>query len=74
MLEAKIAHQLASIGHLQSENCISHLESVHLRRQTYKKDAYVPQKMSLLQSEQYRQHTFRQSPKGSLIIPKMGIA
>ena len=26
------------------------LESAHLRRQTYKKDAYVPQKMSLLQS------------------------
>ena len=49
VLEAKIADQLVSIGHLQSENCISHLESVHLRRQTIKKDAYVPQKMSLLQ-------------------------
>ena len=48
-LRKKIAHQLASIGHLQSENCISNLESAHLRRQTYKKDAYVPQKMSLLQ-------------------------
>ena len=74
MLEAKIAHQLASIGHLQSEYCISHLESVHLRRQTYKKDAYVPKKCPYCNREQYRQHTFRQSPKGSLIIPKLGIA
>ena len=27
---------------MQTENSISHLESVHLRRQTCKKDAYVP--------------------------------
>ena len=72
VLEVKIVHLLASIGHLQSKNCINHYYSVPFGVQTIKMGVYVPEKCSYCFREQYMAMFLSSKPEGQPNNPQNG--
>ena len=73
MLETKIVHQLASIGHLQSKSSINHYYSVTFGSQGIKIGIYVHRKCSYCYREQYMAMFLLSKPEGHTNNPYWGL-